>query len=87
MRRKEKTTQYSGTVTRFCPSHVWFGSPWEAAEIRWDNDGGSQVISLFETKSAQPAATTLPKPIREKLIEELNALSAKPFARWIHLDG
>ena len=65
---------------RFRPNPIWFGSPWEAVEIRWDNEGGSQVISLFETKSAQAAATSIPPAIRERLIEGLNTLSTETFA-------
>ena len=77
----EKITKYGGTIVRFRPNPVWSGSPWEAVEIRWDNEGGSQVISLFETKSAQAATTSIPPPIRDKLIKELNVLSTKSFAR------
>ena len=80
MTRRQGITKYGGTVVRFRPNPVWFGSPWEAAEIRWDNEGGSQVISLFETKSTQPAVTSIPLSIRARLVEEIKALSAEEFA-------
>lgn len=71
---------YGGTILRFCPNPSWRGSAWEGAEIRWDNEGGSQIISLFETKGNEVVHRSIPQSIRESLIQQITAISKEPYA-------
>ena len=74
---------YGGTSLRFCSNPAWRGSAWEAAEIRWDNEGGSQIISLFETKGKEVVYRSIPQSVRESIIQQLKEISEEPYAGGI----
>ena len=81
--RNNTVKLYGGTIVRFCPNPTWRGSAWEGADIRWDNEGGSQIISLFETKGEEGSYRSIPQSIRENLIQKLKEISKEPFASMI----
>ena len=72
-------TLYGGSILHFLPSPYWRGSPWEGAEIRWDGEWGSQIISMFEIKG-EGGVPGLPKSIRDRLIEEIKGMMEQPYA-------
>ena len=72
-------TLYGGSILRFLPSPYWRGSPWEGAEIRWDGEWGSQIISMFEIKG-EGGVPGLPKTIRNRLIKEIKEMMEQPYA-------
>ena len=72
-------TLYGGSILRFLPSPYWRGSPWEGAEIRWDGEWGSQIISMFEIKG-EGGVPGLPKTLRDRLIKEIKEMMEQPYA-------
>lgn len=52
--RSNAVEVFGGHVARLRNDPHWDGSPFEAADIRWDGDDGLQTISLFETRDEVP---------------------------------
>ena len=52
---------FGGRVVRLRNDPHWDGSPFEAADIRWDGDDGLQTISLFETRDDAPEVPEVPE--------------------------
>ena len=60
-RRSNAVEVFGGRVARLRNDPHWDGSPFEAADIRWDGDDGLQTISLFETRDEVNGVPSVPE--------------------------
>lgn len=63
---------FGGSIVRLRNDPHWDGSPFEAADIRWDGDDGLQTISLFETRTA----VETPR-VGDEMVEMVEALMGR----------
>lgn len=76
-RRSNAVDVFGGRVARLRNDPHWDGSPFEAADIRWDGDDGLQTISLFETRDEVPEVPEVPDKVLDTALEKVEALMKK----------
>lgn len=74
--RSNTVEVFGGRVARLRNDPHWDGSPFEAADIRWDGDDGLQTISLFETRDEVPEVNGVPE-VPDTALEKVEALMRK----------
>ena len=86
--RSNAVEVFGGRVARLRNDPHWDGSPFEAADIRWDGDDGLQTISLFETRDEVPEVNgvsevpaevpgKVPGKVPDTALEKVEALMRK----------
>lgn len=81
--RSNTVEVFGGRVARLRNDPHWDGSPFEAADIRWDGDDGLQTISLFETRDEVNGVPSVPEvpgkvpEVPDTALEKVEALMRK----------
>lgn len=76
--RSNAVEVFGGHVARLRNDPHWDGSPFEAADIRWDGDDGLQTISLFETRyKVNGVPAEVPAGVPDTALEKVEALMRK----------
>lgn len=75
--RSNAVEVFGGHVARLRNDPHWDGSPFEAADIRWDGDDGLQTISLFETRYEVNGVPGKVPEVPDTALEKVEALMRK----------
>lgn len=75
--RSNTVEVFGGRVARLRNDPHWDGSPFEAADIRWDGDDGLQTISLFETRYEVNGVPGKVPEVPDTALEKVEALMRK----------
>lgn len=75
--RSDAVEVFGGHVARLRNDPHWDGSPFEAADIRWDGDDGLQTISLFETRYEVNGVPGKVPEVPDTALEKVEALMRK----------